>query len=223
MTGQAQQIASQSEVVDTLLVLVAAEGSGAHRHFLSDAMQKGPEAARNAADVVHHLALLHGRQPGVIDHAAERSQLPQAQMLLVRAADGFAAERALLARLVVAVGPIPSTPGQADAESAVLAQHHAIDMLARSDRNGCALGAALALHADWIAIRTLLDDVARRLGVTADPVRLDGHDAIITALASVDFGAAAERAMVFGAQQIVAQHRGLWDLLEARALARNQY
>ena len=31
---------------------------------------------------------------------------------------------------------------------------------------------------------------------------------------------AAERAMLFGAQQLVAQHSGLWDLLEARAASR---
>jgi hypothetical protein len=29
-----------------------------------------------------------------------------------------------------------------------------------------------------------------------------------------------ERAMSFGAQQLLAQHRGLWDLLEARQAAR---
>ena len=31
----------------------------------------------------------------------------------------------------------------------------------------------------------------------------------------------AERAMAFGARQLLAQHRGLWDLLEARASARS--
>jgi hypothetical protein len=31
-----------------------------------------------------------------------------------------------------------------------------------------------------------------------------------------------ERAMLFGAQQVFAQHRGLWDLLEARTSARNR-
>jgi hypothetical protein len=31
---------------------------------------------------------------------------------------------------------------------------------------------------------------------------------------------AIERAILFGAQQLLVQHRGLWDLLEARAEAR---
>ena len=34
--------------------------------------------------------------------------------------------------------------------------------------------------------------------------------------------ARAGRAMLFGAQQVFAQHRGLWDLLEARASARSR-
>ena len=29
-----------------------------------------------------------------------------------------------------------------------------------------------------------------------------------------------ERAMLFGAEQLLLQHKGLWDILEARALAR---
>jgi hypothetical protein len=32
---------------------------------------------------------------------------------------------------------------------------------------------------------------------------------------------ATERAITFGAQQLLAQHRGLWSLLDARASARN--
>ena len=33
----------------------------------------------------------------------------------------------------------------------------------------------------------------------------------------------AERAILFGAEQIAIQHRGLWDLLEARQQARGPY
>jgi hypothetical protein len=36
----------------------------------------------------------------------------------------------------------------------------------------------------------------------------------------VSESASFERAMSFGAQQLLAQHRGLWDLLEARKAAR---
>jgi hypothetical protein len=52
---------------------------------------------------------------------------------------------------------------------------------------------------------------------------LPNVDVIATAIRAAENSAAADRAMLFGAQQIVAQHRGLWDLLEARAIARNNY
>jgi hypothetical protein len=223
MNGQAQPRVTERTALSALLALVANDGSASHRHLGSDAMFKGPEAARTAADAIHHFALLHARHPGVVDHAVERTADPQARPVIAEMASAFAVERAALAKLVVAVGPLPSTPGHADAESAVLAQHHAIDMLARSDRNGCATGAALALIVDWAAVRPLMEDVAGRLGLEIEASQLSGSDALLAALDPVEFGMAAERAMMFGAQQIVAQHRGLWDLLEARAIARDSH
>lgn len=223
MTGQAQPRAAHANQVTGLLALVANDGSAAHRYLASGAMMHGPDAARNAADAVHHLALLHARHPGILDHAVSRTADPAARSLIEAMAEAFAAERHLLTRLVVSVGPLPSTPGQAEAESAVLAQHHAIDMLGLSDRNGCATGAALALVADWAAIRPTLDHCAGRLGVDEPATWLAPPPALASVLADVEFGIAAERAMLFGAQQIVAQHRGLWDLLEARSIARAHY
>lgn len=205
------------------MALVRAEGSAAHSHPRSEAMSVGAETARNVADAVHHLCLLHGRHPGVIDHATARTAEAPLRAFLEEAAEAFAHERGLLTRLVVAVGPLPSTPGQADSEAAVLAQHHAIDMLAQSDRNGCALGAALALLADWSAVRPVLAVAAGRLSVETESCTLPGDGAIRDAVAAAALNPATERAMLFGAQQIVAQHRGLWDLLEARAIARSHY
>ncbi len=223
MIGQAQIRVAPAGALGSLFALVADDGSAAHHYPASDAMRRGPEAARNAADAIHHLALLHARHPGVVDHAVARTVDPLARIAVEAMAAAFAEERHLLTRLVVAVGPLPSTPGQADAESAVLAQHHAIDMLGCSDRNGCATGAALALVADWDAIRPVLEHAAERLGIDCPQSLLDAPAALAVSLADVDFGVAAERAILFGAQQIVAQHRGLWDLLEARALARQHH
>jgi hypothetical protein len=46
---------------------------------------------------------------------------------------------------------------------------------------------------------------------------------VILSLANQAAGAAAvERALLFGAEQIVVQHHGLWDLLEARSEARGE-
>jgi hypothetical protein len=39
----------------------------------------------------------------------------------------------------------------------------------------------------------------------------------------VNDGPAMERAISFGAQQLFSQHRGLWDLLEARCVARGDW
>jgi len=139
------------------------------------------------------------------------------------ALDGFAAERALLAKLASAAGPLPSTPGQAESEAAVAAQRHALDMLAQSDRTGCAIGAAVALVIDWQAMRRVLDAAARRFGITVPACALPLAEETATIVAAASESHAIERAMAFGVQQVLAQHRGLWDLLEARASARGRY
>ena len=110
----------------------------------------------NLADAIHFLCALHGRHPGVVDLAAARIVDPAGRAWLASAAEGAAVERALLTRLAVAAGPIPSTPGGGGSESAIQAQRAALATLAQSDRKGCALGAALALAADWVAVRTVI-------------------------------------------------------------------
>lgn len=204
-----------------LVACVAAGGSGGHPYSCSHELLQGPHAARNLADAVHFLCVLHGRQPGVIDLALNRAVEAAERGWFADAVAAFAAERALLARLAVAAGPIPSTPGAADSESAVAAQRHAIEMLAQSERRGCALGAALALALDWADVRLALDAAAQRFGVKAPPYLLGAAAEIRQLAATAATSAAMERAMMFGADQIAIQHRGLWDLLEARQLARD--
>ncbi|MEY2927932.1 MAG: hypothetical protein RL367_2409, partial [Pseudomonadota bacterium] len=53
-----------------LSTLVDAEGTGAHRYTVSHDLLAGTHAPRNLADIVHHICILHGRHPGVADHAA---------------------------------------------------------------------------------------------------------------------------------------------------------
>lgn len=202
-----------------LAAIVDRDGSARHPHVAATAKVDCAEATRNAADAVHHLCMLHGRHPGVVDHAALRGP-SEARTALSEAADSFAVERALLAQLVVAVGPIPGTPGQAETEASVIASRHAIDMLAQSDRTGCAAGAALALMLDWHPIRGLLDRTALRFGVDAQPLHLPSRAHLVELAGTLSSTGGVERAMLFGAQQIATQHRGLWDLLEARARAR---
>lgn len=203
-----------------LMALIDADGS-AHHPFVREVC--GPQStARDLADAVHLLCALHGAHPSVIDHALDHA-VPEAAAWLEESAAAFAEERALLARLTAAAGPIPSTPGQAESEAAVAAQRRALDMLAQSDRAGCATGAAMALVLDWRAMRAVLAATADRAGVEL-PVATLPIDADTATLAAM-LGArpAVERAMSFGAQQLLAQHRALWSLAEARKSARDRY
>ena len=205
---------------ERLLACVAEHGSAAHPYLASHDLLRGPHCARNLADAVHFICTLHGRHPGVVDHAANRCAEPEARAWFNLALDGFAAERGFLTRLTVAAGPIPSTPGAGDNESAVISQRHAIEMLAQSERRGCALGSAIALVADWGIIRGVLDTAAARFSIEPPAFSL-ADPAALRALADTAADApAVERALLFGAEQIVVQHFGLWDLLEARAQAR---
>lgn len=208
---------------NALAALVQAEGTGGHLYAASVELLSGKFATRNLADAVHYLCTLHGRHPGVVDHAATRTVHGAARQWLIDAVDGFTVERALLAKLVVAAGPLPSTPGQAESEAAVVSQRHALEMLAQSDRQGCAVGAALSLVLDWYAVRGLLDVAASRFGVDGFACALPAKDATLKLYDEMAENPAIERAMNFGAGQLIGQHRGLWDLLEARQLARGEY
>ena len=203
----------------TLLACVAEHGSAAHPYVSSATLLTGPHAARNLADAVHFLCTLHGRHPGVVDLAANRHVEKAARAWFATATAMFAAERAYLTKLAVAAGPLPSTPGAGDNDAAVRSQRHAIEMLAQSERKGCALGAALALSADWNTVRAVLDAAGRRFGLDSYPYGLEA--ASVGKLADeIAISAGIERALLFGAEQIAVQHHGLWDLLEARAQAR---
>ncbi|HYG31064.1 MAG TPA: hypothetical protein VD887_12735 [Allosphingosinicella sp.] len=199
---------------------LAAHGSGAHPYLGSDDLLRGPDAARNLADAVHFLCTLHGRHPSVIDLAAERTVDPSARTWLIAASEAFAAERQLLAALAVAAGPVPGTPGGSASEAAVVSQRGAIATLGRSERRGCALGAALGLAADWARIRDVLDAAGRRLGVEPPPCALSDLPAIQAVAEAAAVSPPVERALLFGAEQILVQHHGLWALLEAREQAR---
>jgi uncharacterized protein DUF6975 len=208
---------------DQLLACVTEHGSTAHPYLRSDELLKGRFASRNLADLVYFLASLHGRFPGVIDHAANRTVEPEARAWFARATEAFIVERTLLTRLAVAVGPLPSTPGAADSDSVLRAQHHALGMLAQSERNGCALGAAMALVVEWHTLRAALNAAAIRFGVDAPPIGLASIDEIRELADALGDDGALRRAMMFGAEQIALQHRGLCDLLDARQSARGVY
>jgi hypothetical protein len=200
--------------------LVASDGSANHPWLQRIAAH--PEPLRDLADAAHFICVLHGRHPGVIDHALDHARVSLERDWLDAAANAFATERAYLVRIVAAAGPLPSTPGHAESEAAAQSQRHALDMLAQSDRAGCAAGAALALAIDWATIRSVLDAMAERLGLPVPLSTLPLAEETVSVVDALAREALMERAMLFGAQQVFAQHRGLWDLLEARASARSR-
>jgi hypothetical protein len=180
-------------------------------------------AGRDLADAVHALCSVHGRLTELFVEASRRRTDDRDADWLEDATEAFGVERAYLAHLTAAVGPLPSTPGQAESDAAFAAQRHTFDMLARSDRAGCAVGAALAVVIDWHAFRRILDVAARRTGVTVAPSHLPTQARIAKIAAVPHDNPAVRRAMSFGAQQTFAQHRGLCDLIEARAVARDHH
>lgn len=198
--------------------LVAADGSARHRHVRR--LLEPRALRRDLADALHALCTVHGHHPGMIDAALSHCAQPDACEWLAELSHAFAIERTGLAQLVAAAGPLPSTPRQAESEQTLAGVRHALEMLARSDRGGCATGAAAALAGDWIAIRQVLARAADCFGTELPPYDPMPAAEAITTLGHLGAHPAAERAMNFGARQLLAQHRGLWDLLEARASAR---
>jgi hypothetical protein len=168
------------------------------------------------ADIAHFMCVLHGRHPGVIDHAATKTVDDAAREWLVQATEGFAAERAFLTKLTVAAGPISGVSADDPSNAAVLGQRKALEMLSQSDRSGCAIGAAMALVSDWHSIRNILETIAVHVGVEARSSILPTVTKTTELKHQLAETAALERALNFGSEQLLNQHRGLWQLLEAR-------
>jgi len=173
------------------------------------------------ADFVHLVALLHGQAPGVVDQAAARTVEVAARQWLLNAIDAFAIERQYLNRLSVAVGPLPSTAGHSRSISIMAQQRHAIETLAQSERRGTALGAAIMLVLEWHTIRAILDAGASRLGIETPPDTVPSRAETFDLLDKLPEPERLTRAIQFGATQLLDQHRGMWNLLQARATARH--
>lgn len=203
---------------NVLLRLEAADGSATHAWFRH--LRSADAQLRDLADAVHFLCTLYSHHPSLIDEAHGHRAMPGAAEWLAGVADSFAEERRQLAHLTACSGPLPSTPGHAEAHAAITGQRHALSVLARSDRGGCAVGAVAALILDWGRIRGVMDVAAVRFGVAPGKSAMPDATTTAGAIGRIAVGPAAERAVSFGAQQLLAQHRGLWSLLEARASAR---
>lgn len=222
MASRAMEDKATGGLSAVIIALAAEDGSAAHGYANSEDLLRGRHATRNLADVIHQFGYLHGRHPGVVASALSKTPNVAADWFGA-AIDAFDQERSFLTKLVVAAGPTPSTPGQAECEAALTAQHHALEMLSHSDRLGCAFGAAAALILDWSAIRAVMDRAAERFGLIPPRNALPTASETAAAIRAIASAPGPERALSFGAQQLLAQHRGLWDLLESRQAARGEY
>ena len=207
-------------VVEAQFARVASDGSARHPQLIALLASSGPDSARDLADAVHLLCHLYGRHPGLVDLVLQGGTAGGAADWLTEAAEAFERERLYLVRLTSAVGPQPSTAGSAQTEAALVAQRHALETLACSERKGCALGAATALVEDWRSIRRLLDRAAHRAGIDVPGCTLPPEETVALAIQAGTGTPGSERALAFGSQQLLLQHRALFDLLEARAESR---
>lgn len=213
---------TQVSVADAQLARVALEGCVRHSYLNSLLEASGRHSGRDLADAVHLLCSIHGRYPGLIEIALQRCPKGPVQDWLSRASEGFERERLYLVRLTSAVGPLPSTPGAAETEASLVATRHALETLAMSERDGCALGAATALVGDWWPIRRMLDRTAARVGTEAPAPSLPDETSVLGVIGRGADSPASQRALAFGGEQLLLQHRALFDLLEARAEAREE-
>lgn len=223
MASRAMEDKATRGLPAVIIALAAQDGSATHGYAGGEELLRSRHTTRNLADVIHHFGYLHGRHPGIVASAFLKTPNSETKDWFEAAVDGFDQERSYLTKLVVAVGPTPSTPGQAECEAALTSQHHALEMLSHSDRLGCAFGAAAALILDWTAVRVVMDRAAERFGLIPPRCALPDQDETAAAIRAIAAVPAAERALSFGAQQLLAQHRGLWDLLESRQVARGEY
>ena len=205
------------------LARVEAEGCAGHPHLRALLIASGPAANRDLADCIHLFCSLYGRYPGLIELALNNCVAGPVREWLREASDAYERERLYLVRLTASVGPLPSTPGAAETESTLASQRHAIETLAKSERSGCALGAATALMADWSAVRAVFDRAADRIGMQKPALTLPDAGSIVRIIGAGTDSLANERALGFGGEQLLLQNRGLFDLLEARAAARVDY
>lgn len=213
------KVSSDGDITAVVHNLVHDEGTAAHPH-VRQLIELGRHIPREiAADTLHFLSLLHGRKPSIFEIVFTGHHAGAGAEWIKDVSACFTSDRTLLAQLVVAAGPPPSLSRQMQTEEVAGAMRRALLTLARSDREGCALGTANALARDWPATEKLIQALSKALGI--DTVirhyRWPDQAALDAALLRVANQPFVERAINFGARTLISQNRAFWDLLEARA------
>lgn len=204
---------------EALTTLVATRGCGTHPYVHGLLQSNSRYRDLNLVDAIHHLAALHGRLPGLIEDARRHSpSLTAAAPWFREAAEGFAQERLHLARLLAHGPAIPATPTQAEYQVKLESIRQGLTALAQSSRPGCAFGSALALVLDWQTIHRLLNLLGQQLDLPSLPLLMPDAAASLSVLDRL--GSDFDRAIIFGATELIARHERLWTLLEDRQAAR---
>jgi hypothetical protein len=79
------------------------------------------------------------------------------------------------------------------------------------------------LVGDWWPVRRLRDRAAARAGIESPAPSLPDEASVVAVIEQGAPTPASARALAFGGEQLLLQHRALFDLLEARAEARGDY
>ena len=206
-----------------LIALVANSGSASHPTIVAALADLRNLSSADLSDIAHFLCVLHGRYPGLIDHAARKIVDGAAREWILHTGNAFAEERAFLSRLTAAAGPAPSTIGDEKCTAAFAMQSRALEMLASSDRQGCPAGAAVAFVEDWLTVRAMLEAMAERFALKVPPHSFPNsarNARLVDAL--IAEGQAQERALFFGADQLLLQQQSFWNLLAARSVSRKE-
>jgi hypothetical protein len=204
-------------VVDSLAAVVAPPGGHLSRLVAGNM----PKALQALADCAHFLTILHGQVPSLFE-LASGSGSPGTTAWLRALTGAFSEDRRWLARLSVLTGASLDLGGLTSAEQVVRDQRDAMLTLATSSRNGCALGAAVALVVEWRRLRDDLPRAALALDIDCRDRLAPSwpDDGVEPALVDCGDEAMVRRAIVFGATQLASLHWQLFELLEARHAAR---
>lgn len=221
MSANPQRIPAHAQdalFANDLIALLSTSGSASHEFVVQLNADPHMIARATLADVMHHLGILHGRRPGMFD-IIENAAPSISDDWLRASSRAFAAERDLITRLVVALGPPPGRMGQTRVGVAVDAARNALLTLAGSERLGCAIGAASALLLDWENVSPFLHQLAIRFEIPVHDTAGIWPDRAAT-LATLEAAAAlpsGPRAVAFGFKTLLAQHRAFWDIVQTRA------
>ncbi|APG62750.1 hypothetical protein LPB140_08055 [Sphingorhabdus lutea] len=225
MTLTAQLSSPANDWVRDIFGSVARDGSGMAIDKLTQYLNDPDDKHRRHrsllvgqlhADICHFLNLCHGQQPGVVDYAENKITGDEAKIWAAKAAIGFGKERDLLNQLTIAAGPPARQAGHDMALHLTQDQPKNLAMLASSDRKGCALGCAMGFVADWHIIRDLLNSLSMKFDLPKSELTLPSIAETMEICVIEGNGPALQRAIRFGFEQVCAQQKGFWAIIDAR-------